>query len=177
MNALRSALSDRENIISKLRIDLQNSSESAQKVATYVCVCFWIFKSTLYQLILYSVRSVLYVRSAAVASRIICVNTENRYTRLFRFIYLIIKYIEWRNVIHIYILVLYLRQELRIKSLIDELNSLRSALAEREELISKLRVEVHQHTTRIINYKVLCLCNWIIITCINWLKITFKRIC
>ena len=45
-------------------------------------------------------------------------------------------------------------QELRIKSLSEEINSLRSALVEREDIISKLRVEVHKQTTRIIDFKV-----------------------
>ena len=45
-------------------------------------------------------------------------------------------------------------KELRIKSLTEEINSLRSALVERDDIISKLRVEVHQQTTRIIDFKV-----------------------
>lgn len=44
--------------------------------------------------------------------------------------------------------------ELRIKSLTEEVNALRAALAEREEIISKMRVEVHQYSTRVVNYRV-----------------------
>ena len=44
---------------------------------------------------------------------------------------------------------------MRNKSLTEEVNALRAALAEREEIISKMRVEVHQYSTRVINYKVL----------------------
>ena len=39
VNTLRLALTERENIISKLRIDIQSSSESVQKVSKYV----WLF--------------------------------------------------------------------------------------------------------------------------------------
>lgn len=44
--------------------------------------------------------------------------------------------------------------DLRIKSLTEENNALRAALAEREEIIGKMRMEVHTYSTRVINYKV-----------------------
>lgn len=44
--------------------------------------------------------------------------------------------------------------ELRIKQLLEDLAAARRALSEREEVISKLRIEVHEHSTRVINIKV-----------------------
>lgn len=45
-------------------------------------------------------------------------------------------------------------QEFRIKSLTDEVTALRKALAEREDSISKMRVEIHERDTKVIDYKV-----------------------
>ena len=44
---------------------------------------------------------------------------------------------------------------MRIKTLTEENSALRKALAEREEAISKLRIESHQSSSRIIDYKVI----------------------
>ena len=51
--------------------------------------------------------------------------------------------------------------ELRIKQLLEDLAAARRALSEREEVISKLRIEVHEHSTRVINIKVQRL--WLIV--------------
>lgn len=46
------------------------------------------------------------------------------------------------------------RQELRINTLLEELSLLRKTIADREDTISKLRLEINHYTTRVINYKV-----------------------
>ena len=43
--------------------------------------------------------------------------------------------------------------ELLVKQLMDDLASSRRALAEREEQLSRLRIEVRETSTRIVNYK------------------------
>ena len=55
--------------------------------------------------------------------------------------------------------------------MIEEINSLRAALAEREENISKMRVEINQYSTRVVNYRVFTTCYLR-----TRLKFTFKNI-
>ena len=49
---------------------------------------------------------------------------------------------------------MFFQQELHLKSMIEEITALRQALADKEETMSKLRLELHTSNTRIIDYKV-----------------------
>ena len=45
-------------------------------------------------------------------------------------------------------------KELRLNTLTEENAALRKALSEREDAVSKMRIELHQTSTRVIDYKV-----------------------
>jgi len=220
VNALRAALNERENIISKLRIEIQSSSETVQKVSAY--------ESRINSLLeeIKALRNALAEREDIISklryevhtttTRVINYKESDDYRALQNQYELLIQQLEGQqrearahrenyeksrqellilkhqmesgsasirfelesakseNARLVQIIealkpelenykksnsqLLIIREqsegyELRIKSLTEEVNALRAALAEREDIISKMRVEVHQHTTRVINYK------------------------
>jgi chromosome segregation ATPase len=220
VNSLRSALTERDNIISKLRIDLQSTSESAQKLSSYELR----IKSLIEEI--NSLRTALVEREESISkmrveinqysTKVINYRDSDDYRSLLKQYELILQQLDaakveirtvreqsekYRSEILViksssesgvasirYELesaksenarltqivealrtelentkkensgLLIIRQqsggfELRVKSLTEEVNALRAALAEREDIISKMRMEVHQYSTRVINYK------------------------